>query len=67
MGTLSVNLEKIKQNKASKKDTWKDLMPVAQNPTGWWDLWIIEDEKKKQNQFFLMKSSIKLLLLFQPK
>ena len=29
MGTLSVNLEKIKQNKASKKDTWKDLMPVA--------------------------------------
>ena len=39
-------------------------MLVAWHPKRWWDWGVPKDEESKQNRFLLMKSSIKLLVLF---
>ena len=57
---------RLKQHNAFKKHISKELIIVAWHPKRWWDWSMPEDEIKKLNHFLLMKSSIKLLLLFHP-
>ena len=52
------------QCKAFKKDISKELMSVAWHPTRWWDWCMKEDNKIDVNAFLLIKSSVKMLVLF---
>ena len=39
---------KYKQRKTCKKEISNELIPLAWQPTGWWDWCMPQDEKKKK-------------------
>ena len=58
---------RFKQRKTLKKDITKELMSLAWHPKRQWHWCMSENEKKRNKNFGLMNSSIRLLVLFQAK